>query len=270
MTGFLELLSIYKWSIPAAVLMAGVLALVGAQWTAREKSAQIFVLGQGASLGIVIGLIINLLLGTDIHGLNLFFGLSLGWITLLFSDLLIQTRSSRNHIYLTLFIFFLALTYLLSYVTPALETHIASSYFGDLVVMSDQAAIGSLIAGLLFGTFTLYHWRRLSLISFQMANQSLITQGLSNRIFDLGTLLITTMSIQSMGYLYTMGSLFIATSFAASRSRNLHSFVTKVVVISFAGSALGFMVSLLSTSLPTVPCVILGQLLMGTIFYTKK
>lgn len=270
MTSFLELIEIYRWSIPAAVLMAGVLALIGAQWTARDKSAQIFVLGQGASLGIVIGLILNLLMGTDIHGLNLFLGLTLGWITLLFSDLLIQTRSSRNHIYLTLFVFFLSLTYLLSYVTPALETHIASSYFGDLAVMSDTAAMGAIMAGLIFGGFTLFHWRRLSLISFQMANQSLITQSLPNRIFDLGTLLVTTMSIQSMGYLYTMGSLFIATSFAASQSRNLHSYVIKVMLISFGGSAAGFALSLLSTNLPTVPCVILGQILMGLIFYTKK
>lgn len=270
MNSFWELLQIYRWSLPASVLMAGVLALIGAQWTAREKSAQIFVLGQGSSLGIVLGLAINLLLGTDYHGLSLAIGLSLGWLTLLISDLLIETRADRNHIYLTLFVFFLSLTYLLTALTPALESHMASSYFGDIAVMSDFGAQACLFLGLLFGGFLLWQWRSLSAVSFQLVNHSFIHRNPYNRLFDLGTLLLTTMAIQSMGYLYTMGSLFIATSFAAQRSENLKSYTKKLLWIAFLGSFLGFSVSLLSTNLPTVPCVLIGQMLVGFLFYTKK
>ncbi|UXR64285.1 metal ABC transporter permease [Bdellovibrio bacteriovorus] len=270
MTSLLPLLQIYKWSLPSSVIMAAVLALIGSQWTAREKSAQVFVLGQGTSLGIVLGLAVNVLLGTDFHGISLLIGLSLGWITLLLMDLLIKAKSDRNHIYLTLFVFFLALTYLVSYMTPALESHIAASYFGDLAVMSDAGAIGCLAGALLFGLFLLSNWRELSLRSFQLANHSAIHQSWKNRLFDLGTLLLTTMAIQSMGYLYTMGSLFIATSFAASRSQNLRSYLVKMLLIALLGSGFGFVVSLQSTNLPTVPCVLLGQMLMGLLLYTKK
>lgn len=270
MNEFLELLQIYRWSLPAAIVMAATLALIGAQWTARGKSSQIFVLGQGSSLGIVLGLVINLAMGSDFHGVSLLVGLSLGWVTLVLSDYLTQNKADRNHIYLTLFVLFLSLTYLISSLSPALESHIAASYFGDLAVMSDLGAQACLTTGLVFSVFLVSIWRSLSMTSFQLINQSLIHQNWRNRFFDIGTLLLTTMAIQNMGYLFTIGSLFIATSFAAARSRNLKSYLLKLLVIALTGSSLGFAVSLLSTTLPTVPCVLLGQMLIGLFAYTKK
>ncbi|WP_413568804.1 metal ABC transporter permease [Bdellovibrio sp. HCB117] len=270
MSSFLDLLKIYQWALQASVVMAAVLALIGGQWTARAKSAQIFVLGQGSSLGIVLGFVLNLILGTDFHGLNLVLGLSLGWLTLLLSDFWIESRSDRNHIYLTLFVFFLSLTYLITSITPSLESHMAAAYFGDIAVMSNLGAQMSLAAGLAFGAFLLWSWKELSMISFQLLNQSSIHRSGKNLVFDVGTLLLTTMAIQSMGYLYTMGSLFIATSFASSRSRNLNSYTAKILLIASLGSLLGFSISLFSTELPTVPCILIGQMLVGFLSYTKK
>ncbi|QDK46827.1 zinc ABC transporter ATPase [Bdellovibrio sp. ZAP7] len=270
MTEFLSLLGIYKWSLPASTLMAGTLCLIGAQWTAREKSSQIFVLGQGSSLGIVLGLVLNILLGTDFHWLSLAGGLGVGALTLVLSDLLIQRKSDRNHVYLTLFVLFLSLTYLMSSLTPSLESHMAAAYFGDLAVMSDNAAAIAMLAAVLFMVFILMNWRNLTQISFQLVNQSLIHRHWKNRLFDVGTLVITTVAIQSMGYLFTMGSLFIATSFASQRSRNLKNYTQRVLVISIVGCLLGFLISLLSTNLPTVPCVMLGQIVVGILTYMKK
>ncbi|WP_373998267.1 metal ABC transporter permease [Bdellovibrio bacteriovorus] len=270
MSSFLDLLKIYQWALPASVVMAVVLALIGGQWTARAKSTQIFVLGQGSSLGIVLGFVLNLFLGTDFHGLNLVLGLSLGWLTLLLSDFWIESRSDRNHVYLTLFVFFLSLTYLITSITPSLESHMAAAYFGDIAVMSNLGAQMSLVAALAFGVFLLWSWKELSMISFQLLNQSFIHRSGKNLVFDVGTLLLTTMAIQSMGYLYTMGSLFIATSFASSRSRNLNSYTVKILLIASLGSLLGFSISLLSTELPTVPCILIGQMLVGLLSYTKK
>ncbi|KHD89093.1 MAG: zinc ABC transporter ATPase [Bdellovibrio sp. ArHS] len=270
MSSFLDLLKIYQWALPASVVMATVLALIGGQWTARAKSTQIFVLGQGSSLGIVLGFVLNLILGTDFHSLNLILGLCLGWITLLISDFWIESRADRNHIYLTLFVFFLSLTYLITSITPALESHMAAAYFGDIAVMSDKAAQMSLVAGAAFGAFLFWRWQELSMISFQLVNHSFIHRNHRNKIFDIGTLILTTVAVQSMGYLYTMGSLFIATSFASLRSKNLQSYTTKVVVIASLGSVLGFAVSLASTELPTVPCILIGQMLIGFLSYTKK
>lgn len=267
MTDFLNLLQIYKWSIPACVVTSSALALIGAQWTARERSAQIFVLGQGSSLGVVLGLAINILLGTDFHQWSLLLGLLSGWGTLFLSDILIGRRSQQNHIFLTLFVLFLALTYLLTSITPSLEAHMASTYFGDVAVMSDFAARASLLLGVLFVIGALKYWRQLSLTSFQLVNHSWIHSSTQNRVFDLATILLTTLSIQSMGYLFTIGSLFISTSFSAQRSSNLKVYTQKLLLISSLGSLLGFLLSLLSTNLPTVPCLLLGQILMGLVFF---
>lgn len=270
MSSFLELISIYKWSLPASVSAAAVLSLIGAQWTARGQSAQIFVLSQGSSLGVVLGLALNIVFGTDLHALNLVFGFSLGWLTLLLSHRLSQGRSDRNHVYLTLFVLFLALTYLLTSMTPALESHMAAAYFGDLAVMSDLAGQIVGFMAIVSLVFMLKNWKELSLSSFQLSNSSLIHRQPKNTVFEMLTLIVTAAAVQNMGYLFTIGSLFIGTSFAAHSSRNLKSYTRKMLFIAVTGSFLGFVVSLLSTNLPTVPCVILGQVLMGTMAYVKK
>lgn len=269
MSSFVELLYIYRWALPACILVAAVLGLIGGLWTARGKSAQIFVLGQSTSLGVVLGFALNIVLGTDFHSLSLFFGLCLGALTLVLCDRFIRNKTDRNHIYLTLFVLFLSLTYLFTALTPSLESHMAASYFGDIAVMSDVAAQGCLLIGVFFIFFVFKFWNQLTLISFQQINQSWIHHSLINRIFDGGTLLITTLAIQSMGYLFTVGSLFIATSFAAQKSTDLKAYKNKVIVITTVGSAAGFAVSLFSTVLPTVPCVVIGQVLVG-LLYMKK
>ncbi|MNJ99910.1 ABC 3 transport family protein [compost metagenome] len=263
MSSFLELLQIYNWSLPSSILMSMTLSLIGAQWISRERSSQIFVLGQGTSLGIVLGLVLNILFQTDLHFLNLILGFILGGVTLLLSDRLIQRKADRNHIYLTLFIFFLALTYLLTALTPSLETHMASAYFGDLAVMSNDGAKMSLVGALMFTVLMLSRWRKLTLTSFQVMNQSLVHRSSFNRVFDIGTLVITTLAIQNMGYLFSIGCLFIPTSFAASKSRNLKDYTIRILLISSLGTMAGFTLSLFSTELPTVPCILLGQIFIG-------
>lgn len=270
MTAFAELMQLYKWSLAATVIIAGTLSLIGAQWTAREKSSQIFVLGQGTSLGITLGLALNIIFDIHSHGLGLALGLTLGWLTLALSDVIIKVKSDRNHIYLTLFVLFMSVSYLITSLVPALETHIASSYFGDISVMSDFAAIAGLIFGVVFTFFLLMYWKEITLSSFQIVNQSAIHKDYKNWIFDLGTLLLTTLAIQNMGYLFSMGSLFIGTTFAAHKSASLASYTKKIIFISQLGSLIGFMVSLLSTNLPTVPCILVGQMLVGFVSYVKK
>jgi zinc/manganese transport system permease protein/iron/zinc/copper transport system permease protein len=273
MNNFFELLQIYSWSIPASVVIACSLALIGGQWVARERSAQIFVLGQGASLGIILGLVLNIALDLDWHFLNLVCGFALGFLTLLLSELWISKRSGRTHVYLTLFAFFLALTYLITSLTPALETHMAAAYFGDLAVMSVHGAQISLLTGIIFVIFALKFWRRLSGISFQLMNQSLIHQSKVDFIFSVSTLFLTTLAIQNMGYLFTIGAVFIPTTFASQNSSGLKAYSWKLILISVLGTGVGFSLSLLSTNLPTVPCILLSQIAVGfttQIFYTKK
>ncbi|MFS4459459.1 metal ABC transporter permease [Bdellovibrio sp. HCB2-146] len=273
MSSLLELLSIYKWTLPSSIAMSLALALIGSQWTAREKSTQIFVLGQGTSLGIVLGLALNVLLDSDHHIYSLILGFSLGWVILLLTEIFFDKKANRNHAYLTLFVLFLSLTYLVTSLVPSLESHMASAYFGDLAVMSDLGAKACLGAAIVAVVWFLKAWKKLTLSSFQIVNQSLIHKSGSERLFDLATLLLTALAVQSMGYLFTLGSLFIGTSFAATRSKNLQHYLGMLILISVVGTLSGFLVSLTSTILPTVPSVLLGQITVGVLvllFYRKK
>jgi zinc/manganese transport system permease protein/iron/zinc/copper transport system permease protein len=270
MSFLFELLAIYKWTLPSSVLMALGLALIGAQWTAREKSTQIFVLGQGTSLGIVLGLALNVLLDSDHHFYSLLLGFSLGWVVLLITDLLFERKANRHHAYLALFVLFLSLTYLITSMVPSLESHMAAAYFGDLAVMSDRGAQTCAVAALISVVWLLRSWTSLTMSSFQVVNQSLIHKVGSEKIFDLATLLLTALAVQSMGYLFTLGSLFISTSFASVRSKDLRQYVSHLILISTFGTALGFTLSLLSTVIPTVPAVMLGQFVIGSLLLLFK
>lgn len=267
---FIELLMIYKWAIAASAIMAATLAMIGAHWTARGKATQIFVLGQGSSLGIVLGLALNVLMDVDIHGLNLVMGFVLGGATLFLSDRFLSKRADRSFAYLTMFICFMSLTYIITSLTPSLESHMAASYFGDIAVMSNSAAYLNLALGL--GAFILLvkHWRSLTRSSFEIANQSLIHRSWQGWFFDLSTIALTTVAVQNLGYLFTTGSLFVATTFASSHAKGITQYRHRLCIIAALGSVLGFLASLISTEIPTAPAMIVAQVLVGLLIYVKK
>ncbi|MNY41533.1 hypothetical protein D3C86_1763560 [compost metagenome] len=139
--------------------------------------------------------------------------------------------------------------------------------------MSDLGAKACLGAAVLAVVWLLISWKKLTLSSFRIVNQSMIHKSGSEKIFDLATLLLTALAVQSMGYLFTLGSLFIGTSFAATCSKNLQNYLGMLILISVVGTFVGFFVSLTSTILPTVPSVLLGQITVGVLvllFYRKK
>lgn len=267
---FLELLSIYKWAILASATMSATLAMIGAHWTARGKATQIFVLGQGSSLGVVLGLALNVLFDMDVHGLNLAMGFALGGATLFLSDHFLSKRADRSFAYLTMFIGFLSLTYIITSLIPALESHMAASYFGDIAVMSNTAAYFVFLLGVMGFIGLTKHWRSLTRASFEVANQSLIHRTWQGWFFDLSTIALTTVAVQNLGYLFTTGSLFVATTFASSHSKGVANYRNRLCLIAVTGSVIGFLGSLLSSEIPTAPAMIMAQMIVGLIVYVKK
>lgn len=267
---FLELLDIYKFAIAASAVMAAALAMIGAHWTARGKATQIFVLGQGSSLGIVLGLALNVLMDVDLHGLNLAMGFVLGGATLFLSERFLSKRADRSFAYLTMFICFMSLTYIITSLTPALESHMAASYFGDIAVMSNTAAFLNLALGAFAFVLLIKYWKSLTRTSFEIANQSLIHRSWQGWFFDLSTIALTTVAVQNLGYLFTTGSLFVATTFASSRAKGVAQYRNRLCLVATVGSVIGFLISLISTEIPTAPAMIVAQVITGLIVYVKK
>ena len=50
------LLSIYAWTIAASTILGSALALLGVQLAARDRAMQTMCIGQGAMLGVLVGI----------------------------------------------------------------------------------------------------------------------------------------------------------------------------------------------------------------------
>jgi ABC-type Mn2+/Zn2+ transport system permease subunit len=81
-------------------------------------------------------------------------------------------------------------------------------------------------------------------------------------LFLVMTLVTIGFSIQILGLLFTLGSLFIPTTGLARKGVHLKQHTIEVAMSAAIGSALGLLISLRFTDLPTVPCIALA--LLGT------
>jgi ABC-type Mn2+/Zn2+ transport system permease subunit len=256
-----QLLSIYGWTIAASMILAAGLALLGMQLAARDRAMQTLCLGQGAMLGVLLGL------GLAVHPL---FPLAAALISAAFtfalSEFLVARRmASSNTHFSSLFAALLAGGYLISALFPALENHMAQKYFGDLATLSTEESYWALILGFILLIFMIVWHRRFTCESFDKA---ITGASRKNRwpfsSFDIITLITLCFCVQTVGYLFTIACLFIPTAVA---SRQLRAGLTRHLwfcgMTAFIGAGLGFWLSLESARLPTVPTIVAMLLLVA-------
>ena len=116
----LELLVLFKWTILASMISASVLAFIGVQLAATEKSVQVLSMSQGAILGVLIGMAaIGFAVhdGSELetHFLPLLFSSILAFIVSQYGEYITRrVSSSKNTYYVAIFSFLMAFSYLLS------------------------------------------------------------------------------------------------------------------------------------------------------------
>lgn len=274
----MELLLLYKWTLLAALLTGPMLAFIGAQLAARDQAMQALVLSQASALGVVLGLAILFSMGHatgEAHeGIDLLPTLSaIGFGTLAFALLekvVSKTAPSRNSYYVTAFASFLALTFLVTSITPQLESHMASVYFGDLAVASEsESKLAALVSALvLLGLARC--WRVFTDNSFNLAmfGQVATSRRRSEFLFLMMALIAIGLSIQLMGLLFTLSCLFIPTALLARARADLKRHTLEIAAASLLACTAGFLVSLRYSVLPTVPCIVVGLLLVGILMRT--
>lgn len=255
----LALISIFWLSILAATVLGSGLALLGAQLAARDRAMQTMCVGQGAMLGVLVGV-----------GLCQFFHLpaageaSVPFVLALLSAAVTywvseraasrKAASSNTH-FAALFAALLAGGNLVSAVFPALENHMAQKYFGDLATMSEGAAATALAVGaVLLGVLGFFS-RVVTRDSFAVAILgSRRTQ--TQIVFAIGTLVTLCFSVQVVGFLFTASSLFLPTSILSfGRKSGLRSHLASCANTAAFACCGGFAVSLCLTRLPTVPTI---------------
>lgn len=271
----MALLPLYGWTIVAGSLMAVVLAWIGSQLASRGQSVQALVISQGSSLGVVGGLsLLHLFHPEHDHGTVPFFSwpmigsLLIGAFSALICERVIKPgQPARNTYYIALFAALLSLTYLVTALVPSLESHMTSQFFGDLALISENAAKGTSIAVALVWGVLIYSWRIVTESSFDIATFGRIlpnrTKANMNRLFVVVTLVTLCLSIQLMGLLFTISALFIVPVVVGQGMKSLKVYTFTIAVTAALGTVTGFVLSLWHGRLPTVPTIAFSFLVSG-------
>ncbi len=262
-----EALSIYAPNFFAVLASSVALALVGSQLAARSESLQAFVASQSASLGITLGLAAMVLWEQGVDADSILPVFSALFFAVIFytagQKLGTLHRSKSSEILVTLFLFSLALNFLITASLPQLETHFSSSFMGDIATASAASSYWLLMLSIIAMLIVLTFMKRVTYQSFWLASSG-VDFAPSLRIFfyALCALLIVE-STRIFGFLYTSASLVVLPLAVSLVARNLRSFNIQVVALAAASSGLGFLLSLYSTKFSTSASIVATQVLIS-------
>lgn len=260
----LAMLLIYKWTILAGAVAAPALALLGAQLATRDRAMQTMCVGQGAMVGVLLGLgIVHQWDYEALDALGPFVtAMVFSALTYIVTDKLVATRSaSKNTTFAFVFSLLLAAGYLLSSLFPRLETHMAQIYFGDLATLAVLDSQITFVGGLVCLVCLALYSKAISNQSFEWAifggPLALGKPDWKIGAFKLISLVTLCFSVQFVGFLFTIAMLFLPTAlmnFTATKGLRLHCWLCTIVAT--VGTVVGFSLSLQFTRLPTVPAIV--------------
>lgn len=260
----MELFELYRWTFVAGCLASTVLALLGTHLATRDRAMQTLCVGQGAMVGVLLGL--GFWGAVDSHSstpIPFASALVLAALTFVLTDVLVAGRTaSKNTTFALIFAVLVAAGHLVSAIFPALESHLAQVYFGDLATLSVRDSKATVVLSALALLILVLGRKTLARRSFEHAifGQEAV-RGWGDRAvaagFFLLTLLVLSMSVQFVGFLFTVAMLFMPTGgLALLKTKGLRLHLVLAVVLAASSSAAGFLISLRITSLPTVPTIV--------------
>jgi zinc/manganese transport system permease protein/iron/zinc/copper transport system permease protein len=258
----MTLLVIYFWTIIAGCVAGPTLSLLGTHLATRDRSMQTLCVGQGAMVGVLLGM--GLLHDHEVlSSVGPFLSAFLcSGLTYLATDTLVAKKvASKNTFFGFVFALLLAAGYLVSSLFPALESHMAQVYFGDLATLTTFNSKVTIAVSLTCLSALLVFGRMISNQSFEWAVFGEVTTSKNGRFgllfFKVLTLCMLCLSVQLVGFLFTISMLFLPTAmmnFVAKKGLTLH--FSLCALISVIGTLIGFGLSLHFTRLPTVPAIV--------------
>lgn len=269
-----ELLALYAWTIVAVAITGGALALIGSQISARHSAIKSLVISQSSALGVVVAIASQPLLKPYLQDFAAHPAVNyvVGFVVTLFvygicTLVLGQRHAAKNTFYIGVFAVLTALTYLMTALTPTLESHVVASFFGDPTFISPEEAQGISVLALNVLVFTLVFWRSISAWSFQVATFSrppISPQlGRVQVAFNICSLLLLYSSVLLMGLLFTLSALLLPVILLAGATHHNRLFKALIVPVAAIGCGGGFMFSLWQGTLPTTPCITLALVVTG-------
>jgi len=257
----LELLYLYRWTIPTGACFAVILSILGIHLSARGKSLQSFCVTQGAMVGVLLGTGLDLwpTLIALISATVAFYGSD--WISK-------HADADKSTVFGAFFIGLLTLSYFISVLIPTLEMHMASVFFGDVATLSTTISKRLLPSGLVLLSILTYFNRPLLNQSFEIALfGDEASTSIKNRTWTplfLGlSLIILSLSVQWLGFLFTISFLYLPTVILGfTKQKGLTRHVVLSGCTSLLSVIIGFSLSLTFHHLPTVPSIVMTLILL--------
>lgn len=270
-----SLVALYQFTILAGVVTAVALAWTGIFLATQGRSAQTLCVSQGASLGVLMGMQAvctfqgdEALVSSPWPALAGILTAALIYVIL---DRFTKRAPVRNVVYIALFAFLWALSPLLAGLFPRIDDHLTQVYFGDLVTLSDRNTWLALGIASAQGLYLILTHKPLTRLSFDIAltgsnvfPASALSKTYQLRGFQVLSLVLVCFSVQFLGLLFTLGALFLPTVILSRPARpGLLRHTLTALLCSTLGALLGFVLSLLSGKLSTVPTVIVVTAILG-------
>jgi zinc/manganese transport system permease protein len=251
-----DLLTLYGFTIFVGSLFCGCLAAMGSLVVSKSTAVQTLTAAQGATFGVVLGLALNLLLGSEAHEriYPTLLGISGCLGAYLISGFLSRSHSSPEAFFLTNFALLWSLSQLTIGLFPALEVHTQSLFFGDIVTLSSGFSWIILAYSVFLVMALCFRWRQWCDGAFAFA--VLKREGYSQQwIASFVTLVAIALSIQFLGLLFSLSALFLPTVMLGRTpfSIRMHLFFCGLTGALAAG--LGFYLSLWQPRLLTTPTI---------------
>lgn len=276
----MEMVVMYGWTLLAVGIAAGALALMGSQVAARNGAVASLVISQSSALGVAVALYSQEALKRwgfyeAPQGGSPYVTYAVGFVLMLVvhglcSKVLAGKRqAAQGSFYIGVFALLLALTYMITALTPTLESHVLAAFFGDPAFVAPSEAQVLAVFAFVVLVFTWLRWRAISAWSFQLATFGIAPidprLGRTQRVFNILYLLLLFASVVLMGLLFTLSCLLLPTMLTAYVFRTNAGFRRAIVPAAIVGATGGFLFSLWEGSLPTSPCMTLGVVLCSLI-----
>jgi ABC-type Mn2+/Zn2+ transport system permease subunit len=255
----IEFFSLYTFVFVLLIFISPVLALTGVHLPARSQTLKTLMTTQVAALGLLVGIFIGEffelpeLLSKVVVPLLLAFFLSVSvsaWARRF-------DCHSGESFYLIMYLFNLALTYLLCSVLPGLEIYQSQLFFGDVVTISGMTLSLSIVLSLIFLICLVLHQRTFlkNSIEFELlVGQSAFRPKKDH--YELFSLFVIILGLYSLGMLFTLSTMLVAPVILHYRHSSLKEYLLTVVFISTFSAVLGLSLSLFYGKLSTVALIV--------------
>jgi len=264
-----EFFALYIPNLLAALLCSVGLSLVGGLLAARGEALQALVASQSASLGVTIGLSVLLLTGGNLDEFSI-----LPLITAFFFSVVVyilgqsicdKNRSKSSEILISVFLFSLAMNYLITAALPLLESHFSSSFMGDIATASKASSywLSSVLSlGIIF---FLSFWKALLHQSFWISGAGVTFRPALGLVFYIISAILIVESSRIMGFLFTSSTLIVIPLAVSIITKNSRSFLKAVVFLAFLSTLIGFSLSLSFQYLSTSATIVVTQVLLSSV-----